>query len=129
MEQQWSPGRARQETQSRDRAEQDRRTPERERLDHAGQTARAALEGAPLLQMPPGRLEELAGWLGNQGMNELLEAQSPPLEEACFTLPAEEAQTLPFPVPEMNHETAVPPQGLAAQAGGWAGGPGAPGRG
>ena len=32
------------------------------------------LAGAPVWELPPNRLEELAGWLGNQGMNALLEA-------------------------------------------------------
>lgn len=70
--------------------------------------ARAALEGASLLEMPPARLEELAALLGNQGMAALLEQQSLPLEETRFALP-EAAQTEPFPVPECDPALAPEP--------------------
>ena len=42
----------------------------------AGLAARAVLAGESLLDLPPSRLEELAGWVGNQGMAELLELQA-----------------------------------------------------
>ena len=63
MEQQ-SQARERQREQPQDRrAEENRRTPERERLSDAGLAARAVLAGESLLDLPPSRLEELAGWL------------------------------------------------------------------
>lgn len=53
MEQQWNQAKTPQETERRDRAEWSRRRPERKRLGHAGQTARAVLEGASLWKFPP----------------------------------------------------------------------------
>ncbi len=62
--------------------------------------------GRPLLDLPPEGLEELAAWMGNQGMEELLAAQGPPLEEADFRPPTGEPETEPFPVPEGAPELA-----------------------
>lgn len=118
MEQQWSPERARQETEHREQTEQIRRQPERERISSAGQAARAVLAGAPLWELPPNRLEELAGWLGNQGMNALLEAGAPAPERAWFLPPDGEVETTPFPVPEMTAETVEPPVKLAVETAG-----------
>ena len=118
MEQQWSPERARQETEHREQTEQLRRQPERERISSAGQAARAVLAGAPLWELPPNRLEELAGWLGNQGMNALLEAGAPAPERARFLPPDGEVETVPFPVPEMPAETVEPPVELAVETAG-----------
>ena len=118
MEQQWSPERARQETEHREQTEQLRRQPERERISSAGQAARAVLAGAPLWELPPNRLEELAGWLGNQGMNALLEAGAPAPERARFLPPDGEVETTPFPVPEMPAETVEPPVKLAVETAG-----------
>ena len=113
-----------QQIQGRDRQRQEEqapraaqvRTAERERLSAPGQLARAALEGASLLEMPPARLEELAAWLGNQGMAQLLERQALPVEETRLTLP-EPAQTRPFPVPEGRQLLTASPPELAAQEG------------
>ena len=67
--------------------------------------------------MPPGRLEELAAWLGNQGMADLLERQALPLEEARFPLP-QAVETQPFPVPEdAPVPTAQPPSLTAGEPG------------
>ena len=75
-------------------------------------------EGASLLEMPPRRLEELAGLVGNQGMTALLEQQALPLEQAPFTLPPE-VRTEPFSVPEGEAVlTAEPPVLTAGPAGG-----------
>ena len=63
-------------------------------------TAQLALAGASLLDMPPARLEELAGFVGNSAMGALLEAQRPPMETAAFQVPDREPDTTPFPVPE-----------------------------
>ena len=115
MEQQWSPERARQETEHREQTEQIRRQPERERISSAGQAARAVLAGAPLWELPPNRLEELAGWVGNQGMAELLELQAGPAEETSFRMPEGELETEPFPVPESPGLLLDAPQGLTAQ--------------
>ena len=102
MEQQ-SQARERQREQPQDRrAEENRRTPERERLSDAGLAARAVLAGESLLDLPPSKLEELAGWVGNQGMAELLELQGEP-------------ETEPFPVPESPVPLLDAPQGLTAQ--------------
>lgn len=85
------------------------RSPERERLSSPGQLIRGVLEGGSLLEMPPGRLEELAALVGNQGMAELLERQFLPLEQTRFTLPTE-TETAPYPVPEWGQSlTAQPP--------------------
>lgn len=62
--------------------------------------------GRSLLDLPPEGLEELAAWMGNQGMEELLAAQGPPLEEADFRPPTGEPETEPFPVPEGAPELA-----------------------
>lgn len=58
------------------------------------------LAGESLLDLPPSRLEELAGWVGNQGMAELLELQAGQAEETSFRMPEGEPETEPFPVPE-----------------------------
>lgn len=114
MEQQWSQEKTRRPAEEAERSRRSSRQPERERLSDAALTARAALEGAPLWELPPRRLEELAGWLGNQGMNALLEACYPSPEEAAFALPADEPATEPFPVPEGPAGAAEPPRGLTA---------------
>ena len=72
---QRSQEKTRQTEQTRETERQTSRIPERERLSGAGYVIRAVAEGASLLDMPPARLEELAGWLGNQNMAALLEAQ------------------------------------------------------
>ena len=76
------------------------------------------LAGAPLWELPPNRLEELAGWLGNQGMNALLEAGAPAPERARFLPPDGEVETVPFPVPEMPAETGEPPVELTVETAG-----------
>lgn len=53
-----------------------------------------------LLDLPPQRLVELAGFIGNSGMLALMELQSPPLEQARFQMPRGEPETAPFQVPE-----------------------------
>lgn len=112
MEQQLNQERTRQETDSWETAHQTDRAPERERLGSVGQTARAVLAGASLWTLPPARLEELAGWMGNQGMNDLLAAQAPPLERVWLQLPGDGPETVPFPVPEGAPATTEPPSGL-----------------
>ena len=102
-------GRERQRQEEQTQAQPQTRQPERERLSGPGELARALAEGASLWEMPPGRLEELAALMGNQGMEALLEQQSLPLEETSFTLPQPE-ETDPFPVPETGLiPTAQPP--------------------
>ena len=77
-----------------------------------------ALEGISLLEMPPGRLAELAGLLGNQGMQELLDRQGLPLQQEAFVLPPP-VQTAPLAVPgDLVPETVSPP---ALTAGAWGG--------
>ena len=85
--------------------------PERERVAGPGQLALAALEGVPLWEMPPSRLEELASLVGNQGMAALLERQSLPVEETRLTLP-EDGETTPFPVPGGSEVLTARPPGL-----------------
>lgn len=109
MEQHQDQARERQTAQKQDqRTAEHRREPERERLGNAGLTARAVSAGRSLLDLPPEGLEELAAWMGNQGMEELLAAQGPPLEEADFRPPTGEPETEPFPVPEGAPELADP---------------------
>lgn len=98
MEQQIQ-GRDRQRPEEPALREQTAPQPERARLSGPGLLAKALQEGAPLLEMPPERLEELAAVLGNQHMEALLEAQALPVEETWFTLP-EQVDTEPFPVPQ-----------------------------
>ena len=50
------------------------------------------LAGESLLDLPPSKLEELAGWVGNQGMAELLELQAGPAEETSFRMPEGELE-------------------------------------
>ena len=88
---------ARQEDLQREETSQ--RNPERETLAAAGLTARALLAGAPLWDLPPANLEELAARLGNQEMAALVERQGPAAEETAFHLPPEELETAPFSVP------------------------------
>ena len=71
--------------------------------------------GSPCWTCPPSRLEELAGWVGNQGMAELLELQAGPAEEISFRMPEGELETEPFPVPESPGLLLDAPQGLTAQ--------------
>ena len=107
MEQHQDQARERQTAQKQDqRTAEHRREPERERLGNAGLTARAVSAGRSLLDLPPEGLEELAAWMGNQGMEELLAAQGPPLEEADFRPPTGEPETEPVPVPEGAPELA-----------------------
>ena len=115
-----------QQIQGRDRQSPEQQTretvrtpqPERERLSGAGILARALQAGAPLLEMPPQRLEELAALIGNQEMEALLEQRALPLEQVSFTLPPE-VQTEPFSVPEGETvPTAEPPALTAGPAGG-----------
>lgn len=92
--------------------------PERERLTAAAQLLQSALDGVSLLEMPPGRLAELAGLLGNQGMQELLDRQGLPLQEEAFVLPPP-VQTAPLAVPgDLVPEAVSPP---ALTAGAWRG--------
>ena len=60
---------------------------ERERLNAVGLTAREVLAGCSLQECPLEQLEQLAGWIGNQSMLELFQAQGPPLEETEFRQP------------------------------------------
>lgn len=99
MEQQTRAKAAPRTEQTHPPAEQVRR-PEQTRLSDAGLTARLALEGVSLLDLPPQRLEELAGFIGNSGMLALLELQTPPVEEAEFQPPGQGPGTAPFPVPD-----------------------------
>ena len=115
MEQQ-SQARERQREQPQDRrAEENRRTPERERLSDAGLAARAVLAGESLLDLPPSKLEELAGWMGNQGMNAWIEAQAPPLTEVRPPPLTAELDSAAFPVPDGPLDEAQPPVGLTAR--------------
>ena len=75
--------------------------------------AQALMAGLSLLELPPLRLEELAALMGNQGMADLLEQQSIPLEETRFTLP-EPVETTPWPVPETELMLSDPPLDLTA---------------
>lgn len=113
MEQQ-SQEKARQTEQTRQTEDRTSRTPERERISSAGYVMRAALEGASLLDMPPARLEELAGWIGNQNMAALLEAQAGPVALTRFVPPGPEPETAPIPVPEITPQLTRPPQTLTA---------------
>lgn len=80
------------------------------------------LEGTSLLDMPPARLEELAGWIGNQNMAALLEAQAGPMEHTEFRFPGPEPGTDPIPVPDGTSPQMIQaPQDLTA--GGAAGQP------
>ena len=83
-----------------------------DRLSGAGLTARTISAGHSLLDLPPERLKDLAGWIGNQNMAALLQAQGPLLEETDFRLPTGEAETEPCPAPEGMPQQAAP-QGLA----------------
>ena len=87
---------------------------ERTRLSDAGLTARLALEGVSLLDLPPQRLEELAGIIGNSGMLALLELQTPPVEETGFQMPGQEPGTVPFQVPSGLSLSLVQPGTLEA---------------
>ena len=84
------------------------RAPERAYLSGPEQLPQGVLAGLPLLEMPPERLERLAALVGNQGMSELLERQSLPLEQTRFTLPRE-VGTAPYPVPETGVPLGAPP--------------------
>lgn len=101
-------------TQEQTRKEQKIQSPERERLGSAGLTARMALDGVSLLDMPPQRLEELAGLLGNSAMRVLMRAQTLTLEEAAFHMPEGEPDTVPFQVPERQPLALTRPEGLTA---------------
>lgn len=111
---QWSQEKTRQTEQTREPERQTSRSPERERLSDASYVMRAVMEGASLLDMPPARLEELAGWLGNQNMAALLEAQGGAVAEARFVIPETSLTTTPYPVPEINPMLLQPPQELTA---------------
>ena len=116
-----------QPTQVRDRQHQEpaqdqqtpqtARQPERERLAASGQLLQAALDGFSLGEMPPDRLRELAGLLGNQGMQELLARQSLPRTEVPFVLPPP-VQTAPFAVPQGLAPETMPPPALPAEEAG-----------
>ena len=95
------------------REEVRRQSPEQGSLAAAGLTARALLAGAPLWELPPANLEELAGRLGNQEMLALLKRSGPQTEEVPFRLPLEELETVPFPVPEVQAGLTQPPEELA----------------
>ena len=49
-----------------------------------------------MLDLPPDRLREMASLVGNAAMEELLESQTPPAQEAWFDLPGGEADTAAF---------------------------------
>ena len=112
----WSQAPARQAEEKLDK--QTNRTgpskPEQRRLSGAGQVVQALLTGQPLLDLPPGKLVELAGWMGNQGMLALLELQAKPLKECSVCLPGEAPETVPFPVPDTVPILLEAPLGLAA---------------
>lgn len=97
--------------EQQNREERESLQPERERLSGPSQVARAVLEGVPLLEMPPLRLEELAALVGNGEMAALLERQMLPLEETRFSLP-KAVETEPFPVPDAVALLTQPPTGL-----------------
>lgn len=82
-----------------------------------GLTARLALEGVALWEMPPRDLEELAAAIGNSAMQSLLDAQAPRAEEASFRMPAGEPGTAPFQVPETLPVTLTEPAGFTGMAG------------
>lgn len=67
------------------------------------------LDGISLLDVPPRRLEELAGWIGNSAMQALLEVRMPRPEESVFRMPGEEPETIPFQVPGTQEPTLVQP--------------------
>ena len=117
MTEQQIQGRDRQAPEDQTRSAPEIRTPERARLSAPGLLARAALEGVSLLEMPPARLEELAAWLGNQGMAKLLEQQALPLEQTRLP-PLQALETRPFPVPEGSPVPTAPPPSLAAEVAG-----------
>lgn len=102
------------QTQEQTWTEQKIQSPERERFGSAGLTARMALDGVSLLDMPPRRLEELAGFLGNSAMQTLLQARTGPPEEAAFHMPEGEPDTVPFQVPERQPLALTRPEGLTA---------------
>ena len=85
-------------------------------MNSAGLTARLALEGVSLLSMPPGRLEELAGFLGNSAVQALLEARSLRPDQIPFRMPDGEPETKPFQVPERHALDFAEPVGLAEMA-------------
>ena len=73
------------------------------------------LEGAPLWDLPPVRLEELAGWMGNQGMSAWIEGQTPPLAQVWPPPLTAEPEGAAFPVPENTPAETQPPVGLTAR--------------
>lgn len=80
-----------------------------------------------MFELPPRRLEELAGVIGNSAMQSLVDAQAPPLREVLFRMPEAEPGTAPVPVPEGRPLALVSPEGLTAMAAaGAAAAPGAP---
>ena len=90
---------------------------ERERLNAVGLTAREVLAGCSLQECPLEQLEQLAGWIGNQSMLELFQAQGPPLEETEFRQPVGEPWTEPYPVPESQPQLADPRELTESTAG------------
>ena len=82
-----------------------------------GLTARLALEGVSLWEMPPRDREELAAAIGNSAMQSLLDAQAPQAEEAGFQMPAYGPDTAPFQVPEGLPFALAEPAGLTGMAG------------
>ena len=104
----------RQETRQENSREESREQARSLRLTHSGELAGALLAGESLFDLPPGRLEELASLIGNRAMEELLESQSPPLEEARFELPRGEPETVPYPA-EPEAPALAEPGELAAE--------------
>ena len=80
----------------------------------AGLMARLALSGAPLYDMPPPQIEELAGTVGNSAMLDLLSFRPRPLERADFRMPAGEPNNIPFQIPSDQPIELADPTGLAA---------------
>lgn len=113
------------EQQNQFQAEQTR-PPEQARLSEAGLTAQLAAQGVSLFGLPPSRLEELAGLIGNSAMQSLLDARTLPVRETGFRMPAAEPETAPFQVPKGQPPALAHPVGLTAvEAAGTAADPGA----
>lgn len=109
---QWSQEKARPEEQTSRKEARTHREPERARLQDASHALQAALDGVSLLDMPPSRLEELAGWLGNQNMAALLESQGGSVALTRFVSPGEEPGTVPYAIPEVTPPLLLTAQGL-----------------
>lgn len=123
MERQEQTGLRKQEEAPRER-EAERRRPQADRQSPAVLAARAALAGAPLWDLPPRTLEELAARVGNHSLLELAARGAPEADTAPFRPPADEGpDTPPFPVPGGLDCPLAAPAGLSR---GWSGPPADP---